>query len=165
MEMHILELIQFQAYALEPMTFVRRFLKAAQRLKDLFVYELSILFMDAMVQNLELWKFDTDKKAAISVFSALIVTDHDGKTNLDEIWTPNLAYYAWSDPKELLSTTIVMLSTLQRILNDKDNEFSITAKYMSQSRHHGLLRNLSMRRVKNALLFAQTLESTDKTME
>ena len=68
MEQKVLTIINFEAYGTEPMTFIRRYLKAAQFWDDTIIYELSILFMDAMV--LTLWEdakdASTAKKASIS---------------------------------------------------------------------------------------------------
>ena len=68
MEQKILETINFEVYGIEPMTFIRRYLKAAQLGQNMMVYELSILFMDAMV--LRLWadmkNASTAKKESIS---------------------------------------------------------------------------------------------------
>ena len=70
MEQKVLQIINFEAYGTEPMTFIRRYLKAAQFWQDTVIYELSILFMDAMV--LRLWEdaedASTAKKASISSF-------------------------------------------------------------------------------------------------
>ena len=68
MEQKILETINFEVYGIEPMTFIRRYLKAAQLGQNMMIYELSILFMDAMV--LRLWAdvkdASTAKKESIS---------------------------------------------------------------------------------------------------
>ena len=68
MEQKILETIKFEVYGIEPMTFIRRYLKAAQLGQNMMIYELSILFMDAMV--LRLWAdmkdASTAKKESIS---------------------------------------------------------------------------------------------------
>ena len=68
MEQKILQTIEFEVYGIEPMTFIRRYLKAAQLGQNMMVYELSILFMDAMV--LRLWAdtkdASTPKKESIS---------------------------------------------------------------------------------------------------
>ena len=68
MEHKILETINFEVYGIEPMTFIRRYLKAAQLGQNMMVYELSILFMDAMVLRLWADKKDasTAKKESIS---------------------------------------------------------------------------------------------------
>ena len=157
MELHILELLNLELYGVDPMTFVHRFLKAAFKSKNFGVYELSILFMDAMVQKLELWNESCSKKAAICVLASLLVFDKESKS-LDEIWTPNLKYYAWDDAKSLLPTSIFMLNTLIRVLKDATStrEFSISIKYSSVSRHRGFLSTLSVSQVRRAIERAET---------
>ena len=68
MEQKILMTINFETYGTEPMTFIRRYLKAAQLsriYKGSPAYELSILFMDAMV--LKLWDDDQDQRTSKKV--------------------------------------------------------------------------------------------------
>merc|ERR1711862_590484 len=66
MEQKILMTINFETYGTEPMTFIRRYLKAAQLSHRIYkgspAYELSILFMDAMV--LKLWDDDQDARTS-----------------------------------------------------------------------------------------------------
>ena len=69
MEQKILMTINFETYGTEPMTFIRRYLKAAQLSHRIYkgspTYELSILFMDAMV--LKLWDDDQDARTSKKV--------------------------------------------------------------------------------------------------
>jgi len=111
MEQKILMTINFETYGTEPMTFIRRYLKAAQLSHRIYkgspAYELSILFMDAMV--LKLWDDDQDartsKKAAVAVFTALVLTDAEEPEYLprvEKIWTPNMKHYVWKNYQDLI---------------------------------------------------------------
>ena len=118
----ILKTINFEVYGIEPMTFIRRYLKAAQLGQNMMVYELSILFMDTMV--LKLWvdmeDASTAKKAAVAVFTAIIVTSidlEDSKTSLEKLWTPNMIYYVWSDYYDLVPMSRCSLKALKSILS------------------------------------------------
>merc|ERR1712179_413029 len=163
MEHKILETINFETYGTEPMTFIRRFLKAAQLSSDekTSVYELSILFMDAMV--LKLWENAQDactpKKAAVAVFTALLLTKLDTCTFnvVEKIWTPNMVHYVWKDYRDLIPMSKCMLKILNTILEDSKNEFALTAKYKSVSRHAGLLQKLDQDWVIDVELFIKTL--------
>merc|ERR1711962_434223 len=167
MEQKILMTINFETYGTEPMTFIRRYLKAAQLSHKIYkgspAYELSILFMDAMV--LKLWDDDQDartsKKAAVAVFTALMITqlnkNVDGRFDVDysdaeeteylplveKIWTPNMKHYAWKNYRDLIPMSKCMLNILKTILRDSQNDFALTAKYKSVSRHGGLLQKLN----------------------
>lgn len=162
MEQKILQTINFEVYGIEPMTFIRRYLKAAQLGQNKIVYELSILFMDAMV--LRLWADTKDartaKKAAVAVFTAIIVNSidlEDSKTSLEKLWTPNMIYYVWSDYRDLISMSRCMLKALKSILTDSEDAFAMTIKYKSVSRHSGLLHKLSYRRVADIEKFMEKL--------
>jgi len=155
MEQKVLTIINFEAYGTEPMTFIRRYLKAAQFWDDTIIYELSILFMDAMV--LTLWEdaedASTAKKAAVAVFSAMLldsigsIVDTNDSQTLEDIWTPNMRYYVWSNYNDLIPMTKCMLRVLKSLLRDTENDFGLTVKYKSVSRHHGLYQKLSLDRV------------------
>merc|ERR1712180_263553 len=167
MEQKILMTINFETYGTEPMTFIRRYLKAAQLSHRIYkgspTYELSIPFMDAMV--LKLWDDHQDartsKKAAVAVFTALMITqlnkNADGHFDVDysdaeeteylplveKIWTPNMKHYAWKNYRDLIPMSKCMLNILKTILRDSQNDFALTAKYKSVSRHGGLLQKLN----------------------
>jgi len=152
MEQKILMTINFETYGTEPMTFIRRYLKAAQLSHRIYkgspTYELSILFMDAMV--LKLWDDDQDartsKKAAVAVFTALVLTDVEATEDLprvEKIWTPNMKHYVWKNYQDLIPMSKCMLNILKTILRDSQNDFALTAKYKSVSRHGGLLQKLN----------------------
>jgi len=162
MEQKILQTIEFEVYGIEPMTFIRRYLKAAQLGQNMMVYELSILFMDAMV--LRLWAdtkdASTPKKAAVAVFTAIILNSidlEDSKTSLEKLWTPNMIYYVWSDYHDLIAMSLSMLKALTKILSDSEDAFAMTIKYKSVSRHSGLLHKLSYRRVTDVEKFIEKL--------
>jgi len=162
MEQKILETINFEAYGTEPMTFIRRYLKAAQFLQNSTVtYELSILFMDAMVSKL--WKdaedASTAKKAAVAVFTALLIryVDLDDSNAVEKIWTPNMIYYVWPNYQDLVPMSRGMLRVLASIMEDSKNEYGLTIKYKSVSRHSGLLQKLSYERVIDVQAFIETL--------
>jgi hypothetical protein len=162
MEQKILETIKFEVYGIEPMTFIRRYLKAAQLGQNMMIYELSILFMDAMVLRLWADKKDasTAKKAAVAVFTAIIVTSidlEDSKTSLEKLWTPNMIYYVWSDYYDLVPMSRCSLKALKSILSDIKDDFAMTIKYKSVSRHSGLLHKLSYRRVADVEKFMEKL--------
>ena len=145
MELRILRLVDFQVYGTEPMTFIHRFLMAADRTNDVMALHLSTLCMDALMPLMKLWSEKTQLKAAASVFTALLLLkfkdeDNANDPDFEEIWTPNLRYYAWHDHHELFPMSHYVLTMLKRILLDKnDKAYALTTKYLSQSRHHGLL--------------------------
>jgi len=160
MEWKILETINFETYGTEPMTFIRRYLKAALYANSTDIYELSILFMDAMV--LRLWEDAeacTAKKAAVAVFTSLAINNFDPKDSsaIEKIWTPNMTYYAWPNYQDLIPMSRCMLKVLKTIMKDSNNEFALTTKYKSFSRHSGLLHTLSYQRVIDTEAFIETL--------
>lgn len=161
MELYILKILDFEMYGAEPMTFIRRYLNAAQCLKNTVAFELSILFMDIMVLISPVGD-TTAKKAAASVFSALIIKNcqmdnEDSSDNLSDIWTPNMRHYAWPSYQELLPLTKLMLKTLKKIKEDEKRDLSITMKYYSESRHHGLLNQVRHHEVDFALNYIDAL--------
>jgi len=147
MEHKILETVNFETYGTEPMTFIRRYLKAAHvwQNSNNVAYELSIFFMDAMV--LKLWEDPDDartaKKAAVAVFTALVISYINDTTSVEAIWTPNMNFYVWPNYQDLVPMSKSMLQVLKQIMKDSKNEFSLTTKYKSVSRHSGLLHKLS----------------------
>jgi len=163
MEHKILEVINFETYGTEPMTFIRRYLKAAQlsTTEKTSTYELSILFMDAMV--LKLWDDEQDaltsKKAAVAVFTALMLTrfDVDFDRIIENVWTPNMIHYVWPNYRDLLPMSRCMLKILTSLMTDSKNDFALTAKYKSVSRHAGLLQKLSIDYVIDVESFIETL--------
>jgi hypothetical protein len=161
MEHKILETINFETYGTEPMTFIRRYLTAALYANSTDVYELSILFMDAMA--LRLWEDVEDactaKKAAVAVFTALVIrnVDLDDSNAVQKIWTPNMIYYVWPNYHDLIPMSRCMLKVLKTIMKDSNNEFALTTKYKSFSRHFGLLHTWSYQRVIDTEAFIETL--------
>ena len=88
-------------------------------------------------------------KAAVAVFTALLLDtmDTDDSQALEDIWTPNMRYYVWSDYNDLIPMTKCMLRVLKSLLRDTEDDFGLTVKYKSVSRHQGLYQKLSLDRV------------------
>ena len=158
MEMHILRILDFKAYGIEPMAFVQRYINAAHRSSDIFFYETTILFMDCLVPNVTMWNDRTCRKAASAILAALILHDGEKKTIAD-VWNPNMVYYVWPSYKELLPTVKHMYKVLIRLLREENRSSSLCIKYFSESRHNGLLSKscISLDKVKAALAYTQLL--------
>merc|ERR1739848_54339 len=139
MEIDLMNLLQFEVYGAEPMAFIQRFLKAASLGTSTYGLELSTFFMDSMLSDLNIWAQKTQLKAAASVFTTLLLLKWEDMKNIQDIWTPNMEYYVWHDYGELLPMANHLLKNLSYVLPKADPKCSLTAKYMSKSRHHGLL--------------------------
>lgn len=152
MELQILALLNWETYHPDPMLYINRYLIAAGQRQNTITYELTIMTLDAMAVNTALWEKSMPIKASICVLSALLVTD-EKQLSVEELWSPNLKYYTGIDDlmKEHSETVELMLRTIGKILKDTDREFSLTAKYTSQSRHSGLLKKLTYNQVTRAL--------------
>ena len=117
--------------------------------------------MDAMVSKL--WEdaedASTAKKAAVAVFTALVIKsiDLDESNAVEKIWTPNMIFYVWPNYEDLIPMSKHVLQMLKTIMNVSENEFYITIKYMSISRHSGLLQKLTNGQVIDAEAFIETL--------
>ena len=114
-------------------------------------------------------------KAAVAVFTALMITklnkNVDGHFDVDysiaeeteylplveKIWTPNMKHYAWKNYRDLIPMSKCMLNILKTILRDSQNDFALTAKYKSVSRHGGLLQKLNPEWVDDVDKFIKTL--------
>ena len=163
MELHILQLLDFQMYGAEPMSFLRRLWKAADTVKDVFVQEMSSFFLDALMlispQGME-----SGLKASASLFTTLLVQNApkiSAKPDVDTIWTANLKYYTGNEYSELLSWARLLVKTLKRVLDDRDLDgeraLSLTTKYLSESRHHGLLKVVKHKDAQKVLEFIDSL--------
>ena len=106
----------------------------------------------------------------MAVFTALMITklnkNVDGHFDVDysnteekieKIWTPNMKHYAWKNYRDLIPMCKCMLNILKTILRDSQNDFALTAKYKSVSRHGGLLQKLNPEWVDDVDKFIKTL--------
>lgn len=163
-EQEILTLLNFQVYGADPMSFVNRYLDAAGQRQNVMTYELTILFLDGMMLNTSIWKKPMSIKVAICVLTALILTDENSRS-IVELWSPTMKYYTGiEDTKEMLPTVQLMLKILGRIMDDREHcepEHHLTIKYSSNSRHFGLLRKLTRRRLKAADLLIESSLNID----
>ena len=95
-------------------------------------------------------------KAAVAVFTALVLTDAE-ELEVEKIWTPNMKHYVWKNYRDLIPMSKCMLNILKTILRDSQNDFALTAKYKSVSRHGGLLQKLNPDWVDDVEKFIKTL--------
>ena len=113
-----------------------RCIVAAQKENDVIFNEMGMLFMDSLIPTLKLWMAPTNYKAAASVLAALIM-DNDGECD-GGLWTPTLVYYSGCQFSDVLGTAKDVIKTLVEIHSEK-SPMELRAKFMSFSRHHGLL--------------------------
>ena len=73
--------------------------------------------------------------------------DTEDSQTLENIWTPNMRYYVWPNYNDLIPMARCMFKVLKSLLRDSNNDFGLTIKYKSVSRHYGLYQKLSLERV------------------
>ena len=95
----------------------------------------------------------------MAVFTALMLTrfDVDFDRIIENVWTPNMIHYVWPNYRDLLPMSRCMLKILTSLMTDSKNDFALTAKYKSVSRHAGLLPKLSIDYVIDVESFIETL--------
>jgi hypothetical protein len=139
MERVILETLNFEMYGSEPMIFINRYIRAAQKQDDIFFYEMCIFFLDCLITSVKGWSKATDFKAASAVLAALVISEKGSKT-IDELWSPTMRHYVWPNPEELRSMVTQMIRVLRNIKVGKiEDKCGLKTKYFSVSRHRNLL--------------------------
>lgn len=168
MERHILSILDFEVYNVEPMIPINRFLKAANMEGSAFFNEIAIFAMDSLTLNLHFWLEKSIKKASACVLICILVRHFSDRNrpykSLEELWTANMKYYAWFNPNELIEMVTYSLEFLvesvdfnRRMNKIKPDKFSmpLTIKYSSASLHNSLLKEIDADAVKKALFFAK----------
>jgi len=136
MEMVILDILDYQLYFPEIMSFLRRYSRAACRHQDRkFVETCQFLVDSVLVDNC----FSTilpSKQAAASVLAASLLYSLNAEQNPNEnsLWTPTLQHYTSYNFEDVVYTARTMIRS---ILNTKDYN-AAKDKYNSRSKFQGL---------------------------
>lgn len=164
MERAVYRCIAFNCYGEEPMIFIQRFIFAAFREGDRMFTELCTFLLDTLITDFEKWTNLASLKAAAAVYAALhIPISDDKKFRIDSEetpWTPTLKYYSRYEEMELIPLAKSMLNSMAIVCQDivtlenkerssedlDDLTNGVRVKYLSRSRHRGLLTHPAMTR-------------------
>jgi len=136
MEKVILEVLDFQIYFPEVMSFLRRYVRAALREQDTIFMETCQYMVDA---SLVLATFSThppSMQAAASILATncLYAAGARQRVRLGEVWSPTLEHYTGYQASLIIHLASSMLGNVIRPLHE-----GAWNKYKSASRHHRLV--------------------------
>jgi len=140
MEIVILEILEYQLYFPEMMSFLRRFTRAAFRNHDRKFVETCQYMVDSIIINKGFSTIRPSEQAAASVFATTLLCciDADQIPCEDSLWTKTLQYYTQYKFEDISPTAHSMIRAM---LNASETESSFTAardKYKSLSKHQRL---------------------------
>lgn len=168
-EASILQRLSFETWTVEPMPFLRWFIRAAQRDKDELFLEVCTLLVDTLLMEYDLWRLPPSLKAAAAVFAALKLCPHvDGTHD----WTQTLVHYTgYTEGRKhrstsrycLVSCAARMLELLAKALHSLEGKTGdywagLAEKYLSNSQHKGLLRTGTVTTISVDAAVARVLE-------
>jgi len=140
MEQIMLRIIDFNVYFPDPMVFLLRFVRAAQRSNDTEFIATCQLLMDASIVHVSFSSTPPSLRAAGSVLASLHLFSAALEESGLECWNKNLVYYSGYSVGEVAPIAVAMLEEVARAAEDEDYKFNaVYTKYKSNSRHNRLV--------------------------